>query len=79
MVRYFYAPALAHRVVVEVDIGAFVEAMMRGVLRRRGDVVVDICEAIYMSVQLEFGRSYCYSQRQEGYFALRWRHRVSVG
>jgi hypothetical protein len=50
MVRYFYAPALAHRVVVEVDIGAFVEAMMRGVLRRRGDVVVNICEAIYMLV-----------------------------
>lgn len=47
MVRYFYATALAHRVVVEVDIGAFVEAMVRGGLGRRGDVVVNVCEAIH--------------------------------
>ena len=32
MVGYFYAPALAHGVVVEVDIGALVEAVMRGML-----------------------------------------------
>ena len=47
MVRDFYAPTLAHRVVVEVDIGALVEAMVRGDLGRRGDVVVDVCEAIH--------------------------------
>jgi hypothetical protein len=53
VVRYFYAPALAHRVVVEIDIGAFVEAMMWGNLGRWGDVVMDICEAIHISVQLQ--------------------------
>lgn len=46
MVCDFYAPALAHRVVVEIDIGAFVEAVVRGDLARWGDVVVYICEAI---------------------------------
>jgi hypothetical protein len=34
MVSYLYAPTLAHRVVIEVDIGAFVEAVMRGILGR---------------------------------------------
>jgi hypothetical protein len=56
MVRYFYAPTLAHRVVVEVDIGAFVEAMMRRVMGRRGDVVVDICEAMYIRVSIAWIR-----------------------
>ena len=46
MVRYFYAPALAHGIVVKVDIGAFVEAMMWGLLGRWGDVVMDVCKAI---------------------------------
>lgn len=46
MVRNLYAPALAHRVVVEIDIGAFVEAVMRGSLARWGDVVMDVCEAV---------------------------------
>jgi hypothetical protein len=53
MVCYFYAPTLAHGVVIEVDIGAFIEAMMRGILGRRGYVVMDIREACHTSVQLE--------------------------
>ena len=46
MVCDFYAPALAHRVVVEIDIGAFVEAVVWRVLGRRGYVVMHICEAV---------------------------------
>ena len=46
MVCYLYAPALAHRVVVEVDIGAFVEAVVWGCLAGRGDVVMYVCEAV---------------------------------
>jgi hypothetical protein len=46
MVGYFYAAALPYGVVVEVDIGAFVKAVVRGLLSRRGNVVVDVCEAI---------------------------------
>lgn len=46
MVRYFYAPTLAHGIVVKVDIGAFVEAMMWGLLGRWGDVVMDVCKAV---------------------------------
>jgi hypothetical protein len=46
MVRYLYAPGLPDRIVVEVDIGAFVEAVMWGLLGRRGEVVVDVCEAV---------------------------------
>lgn len=36
MVGNLDATALAHGIVVEVDIGAFVEAVMRGSLGRRG-------------------------------------------
>jgi hypothetical protein len=64
---------------VKVDIGAFVEAMMRGVLGWWGDVVMDICEAMQMSAQLQDKRGYYCSQCQERYFALLWRHCVSLG
>lgn len=46
VVRDLYATRLADGVVVEVDIGALVEAMVGWFLRRRGDVVVDVCEAV---------------------------------
>lgn len=46
MVCYFYTPGLAHGVMVEVDIRALVEAVMRGSLRGRGDVVVHVCKAV---------------------------------
>lgn len=46
MVCYLDAPTLAHGIVVEIDIGALVEAVVRGVLCRRRDVVVHICEAV---------------------------------
>lgn len=45
MIRYLYTTTLAHGIMVEVDIRAFVEAMVRGVLGRRGQIVVDVCEA----------------------------------
>jgi hypothetical protein len=51
MVRYLYAPTLAHGIMVEVDIGAFVETVMRGLLGRWGDVVMDVCEAIHSVCQ----------------------------
>jgi hypothetical protein len=34
MVCYLYTPTLAHGIVVKVDIGAFVEAVMRGIVGR---------------------------------------------
>jgi hypothetical protein len=46
MVGDFYAATLLHGVVVEIDIGAFVEAVVRGFVRGRGEVVVDVCEAV---------------------------------
>jgi hypothetical protein len=46
MIRDLYAAALAHRIVVEVDIGAFIEAVMWGILAGWGDVVVDIREPV---------------------------------
>jgi hypothetical protein len=45
MVGDFNAATLLHRVVVEVDIGAFVEAVVRGFDGGWGEVVVDVCEA----------------------------------
>lgn len=42
----FYATRLADGVVVEVDIGALVEAVVGWLLRRRGHVVVDVGEAV---------------------------------
>lgn len=44
IVGNFYASSLAHGVVIKIDIGALVEAVMRGLLRWRGEVVVDICK-----------------------------------
>jgi hypothetical protein len=46
MVGDFNAAALLHGVVVEVDIGAFVEAVVRGFDGWWGEVVVDVCEAV---------------------------------
>ena len=45
MVGDFYAATLLQGVVVEVDIGAFVEAVMRWPVRRRGEVVMHVCES----------------------------------
>lgn len=50
-----YAAALAYGIVVEVDIGAFVEAVVRGLLGWWGDVVVDVCEAVIVSICLYGG------------------------
>lgn len=44
VVCYLNATRAAYGVVVEVDIGAFVEAVVRGLLVGRGDVVVDVGE-----------------------------------
>ena len=46
MVRYFHTPILAHGVVVEVHIGALVEAVVWGVVAGWGEVVVHVCEAV---------------------------------
>jgi hypothetical protein len=50
VVRNLNATRLPYRIVVEVDIGAFVKAVVRGLLGRRGNVVVDVCKAATMSV-----------------------------
>ena len=49
MVRYFNTATLPYGVMVEVDIGAFVEAVVRGFLSRWGEVVVDVSEAVEVS------------------------------
>lgn len=38
------APTLAHGVVVEIDIGALIKPVVRGLVGWRGKVVMDICE-----------------------------------
>lgn len=45
VVGYLYATTLPYGIVVQVDIGAFVEAVVWRLLGWWGDVVVDICEA----------------------------------
>lgn len=50
VVGNLYTPALSYGVVVQVDIGALVEAVVRGLLGWRGDVVVDVCEAVTVSM-----------------------------
>lgn len=50
VVRYLDAARLPNGIVVEVDIGALIEAMMRGSLGRWGDVVVNVCKAVLASV-----------------------------
>lgn len=61
MIRDLYTASLAHGVVVEIDVGALVEAMMWGVLSWRGKVVVDICEAKVVSVVTRRGTVRSYS------------------
>jgi hypothetical protein len=51
VVRDFDAPALLDGVVVEVDIGALVEAVVRRLVSRRGEIVVDVCKAAWVSVR----------------------------
>ena len=41
-----HAPSLAHGVVVEIDIGALIKSVVRGLVGWRGKVVMDICEAV---------------------------------
>jgi hypothetical protein len=50
MVCYLYPAALPYGIVVEVDIGAFVEAMVRRLLGWWGDVIVDVGEAVLVSM-----------------------------
>lgn len=45
MICDLYSPALLHGIVIEVDIAAFVEAVVRGPVRWRGEVVVDVCKS----------------------------------
>lgn len=56
MVRYLYAASLLHGVVVEVDIAAFVEAVVRGLVGRCGrrEVVVYVCKAMHTSVTVHW-------------------------
>ena len=46
MVGYLDPASLLYGVVIEVDIGAFVEPVMRGFLVWWGDVVVDVGKAV---------------------------------
>ena len=39
-------PTLAHGVVVDIDIGALIKPMVRGLLGWRREVVMDICKAV---------------------------------
>jgi hypothetical protein len=50
MVRYLDATALPYWVVVEVDIGAFVEAVVRGLVSWWGEIVMDVCKAAFVSI-----------------------------
>lgn len=45
MVRYLYPPTLPYGVVIQIYIGRLVEAMVRGFVGGRAEVVVDVREA----------------------------------
>jgi hypothetical protein len=57
MVGNLDATRLSYRIVVQVHIGSLIEAMMWGLLGRRGNVVVDVREAILRSVHFLLSRS----------------------
>jgi hypothetical protein len=44
LVGNLYAPSLAHRTVVKIDIGALVEAVMQRLTDRRRKIIMDISE-----------------------------------
>lgn len=46
MVRNLYPATLLYRIMVEVDIGAFVEAVVRGRVGWWGKIVMDVREAV---------------------------------
>ena len=46
MVGDFYAATLLYRAMVEVDIGAFVEAVVRGLVGGWGEKIMDIRKAV---------------------------------
>jgi hypothetical protein len=46
MIRDFYTPTLVHGIMIEVDIGAFVETVVWGFVRGWGEVVVDVRKAV---------------------------------
>ena len=50
MVGYLYPALLLHGVVVQVDIASLVEAVVRGRVGRRREVVVNVGEAAQTSV-----------------------------
>lgn len=56
MICNLYAATVLHRVVVEVDITALVEAVVRGLVRRRGEVIVYVCEAVQKLVPVAVKR-----------------------
>jgi hypothetical protein len=77
MVCYLYAARLSDGIVVEVDIGAFVEAVVRGSLGWRGNIVVDVCEAVrVVNMCACLPLPWCL-QCQKRHLALLWRHGVS--
>lgn len=69
-----YTSSLTHGVVIEVDIGALVEAVVRGLLGRRGEVVMDVCEAAALSVHDETPSDHYRLQCRQRHLALLWRH-----
>lgn len=52
MIGYLYAAFLLHGIVVQVDIASFVEAVVRGCVGRRREVVVNVGEAAQTSVTM---------------------------
>jgi hypothetical protein len=79
MVRYLYSAALLYRVVVEVDVGAFVEAMVRGLVGWWGEIVMNVCKAAQVSVCFFFFFwNVSNSQCHQRHFTRLWRHCVGV-
>jgi hypothetical protein len=77
MVRYLYSAALLYRVVVEVDIGAFVEAMVRGLVGWWGEIVMNVCKTAQASVGV-LSRLGANLQCHQRHFTRLWRHCVGV-
>lgn len=78
MVRNLYPALLLYWAMVQVYIGAFIKAVMRGPGIRRGEVVMDICEANQALDRARSARSKNL-QRRQGHLALLRRHLVNDG
>lgn len=65
VVRDLDATTLAHGVVVQIDIRALVEPVVRGLMGRRGEIVMDVRESTKESVPTVYQNTRIIVQRRQ--------------